>query len=122
MQIQREDQGQKFNARNEKSNLYKSVEFENKNVLSYLYQKKVHKAHQYSQRNEQIFNVMKEKFGGTFQKGGNKDDEDRFNREQDEKNKAFDEMIHKRANDRFVKEMETRKFVDEQIRKNKNSN
>lgn len=31
-------------------------------------------------------------------------------------------MIHKRANDRFVKEMETRKFVDEQIRKNKNSN
>ena len=65
---------------------------------------------------------MKEKFGGTFQKGGNKDDEERFNREQDEKNKAFDEMIHKRANDRFVKEMETRKFVDEQIRKNKNSN
>ena len=31
-------------------------------------------------------------------------------------------MIHKRANDRFKKEMETRKFVDEQIRANKSLN
>merc|ERR1712021_239949 len=55
----------------------------------------VHKAHQYSKRNEQIFNVMKEE---------------------------FDEMIYKRSNDRFVKEMETRKFVDEQIQKNRSLN
>lgn len=83
MQIQNEDARQKLNARNERSHLYKSVEFENKNVLSYLYQQKVHKAHQYSQRNELIFNVMKDKLSGTFQTGAgdNKVDEDKFHRE-----------------------------------------
>jgi len=46
---------------------------------------------------------MKEKFGGTFQKGGS-GEEEKLKAEQDKKNKEFDEMIHKRANDRFVKE------------------
>jgi len=114
MEIQRIDQGQKYEAKNQRNHLYKSVEFDNKNVLSYLYQQKVHKAHQYSERNEKIFNVMKEKFGGTFQKTAS-GEEEKLKAEQDKKNKEFDEMIYKRSNDRFVKEMETRKFVDSQI-------
>ena len=54
---------------------------------------------------------MKEKFGGTFQKTAS-GEEEKLKAEQDKKNKEFDEMIYKRSNDRFVKEMETRKFVD----------
>ena len=37
MEIQRIDQGQKFEAKNQRNQMYKSVEFDNKNVLSYLY-------------------------------------------------------------------------------------
>ena len=65
---------------------------------------------------------MKEKFGGTFQKTGSSLEEEKLKVEQDKKNKEFDEMIYKRSNDRFVKEMETRKFVDEQIQKNRSLN
>jgi len=42
--------------------LHNSVDFGDKNVLSYCYEKHAHKAHEYRKKNEQIFSLMKDHF------------------------------------------------------------
>ena len=92
----------------QRNDQWRSTEFANENVLSYLYKEKANRAHQYNKRNELIFNVMKDKFANTFQAQNRASsrgvEEERFRLEQEEKNKAFDEVMAKRVRDRFEKE------------------
>lgn len=54
--IQKEDQSLKYKDKENMRKLSNSVSWENKNILSYLYQPKEHKAKDLYRRNENIYN------------------------------------------------------------------
>lgn len=91
----------------------KSMDFAASNVLSYVYEKKDHKAYEYRKRNDHLQNLMKDQFSNT--NFGSKDMERAIMRDEAENNRKVDEVQKKRLDDRKQKELEAKKFLDMQI-------
>jgi hypothetical protein len=112
-EIQERDQMQKLEQRKLDFLPTRSQDFAQKNLLSYIYEKKDHKAYEYRKKNDMLQNLMKNQFNSTqFQ---SKDHERAILREEAEKNRKTDESIQARMNDRKRKELEAKLYLDKQI-------
>jgi hypothetical protein len=112
-EIQEMDQLQKLEQRKLEFMPTKSEDFAKKNLLSYIYEKKDHKAYEYRKKNDMLQNLMKNQFNSTqFQ---SKEQERAILREEAEKNRKTDESIQQRLNERKKKELEAKLYLDKQV-------
>ena len=88
--MQEEDMKMKEEQKKQKDVMYKSHDFDDKNMLSYIYENKRHKAHDMRKRNDYLVNLMKSQFN--FPQGVEGSESDmKYGQTVDARNKLFDE-------------------------------
>jgi hypothetical protein len=86
--------------------IFNSIDFQDRNMLSFFADVKEHKAFQYQKRNNQIYNIMKDQ----FLTGDNAVFEAKADRYAQEKNSKFDDNQRKMHDNRKHKEMAVKLF------------
>ena len=111
--MQEEDIKMKEEQKKQKDVMYKSHDFDDRNMLSYIYEKKHHKAHDMRKRNDYLVNLMKSQFN--FPQGLENDTDMKLGATVDARNRMFDEAQSRKMNDRKRLELETKLYQDRQV-------
>lgn len=111
--MQEEDMKAKEELRKQKDSLYKSHDFDDRNMLSYIYENKHHKAHDMRKRNDYLVNLMKSQF--TFPQGLDGEADKKYGATMDARNKLFDEAQARKKEERKRLELETKLYQDRQV-------
>lgn len=107
-QLHQQDMQEKLNARQQNADAHKSVEFADRNMLSYLYNEKQHKAYAYREVGDKRLEAVKGFFNNTT---GMVDKELRnIEAQANTKNARFDEEQKRRQDTRKYLEMQTKLF------------